>query len=278
MTTLDPGPCQNWPVICDDFPESPTPEEALLIDQAVQIATEVLWNRTKRKFGLCEVTLRPCRRECPSLSFGFGFGGFQLHSPFMSWPFPVLHAGTFINLACGSCGDNCSCGVVHEVVLPYPVAEILEVLIDGVPLDPAAYRVDNYRLLVRMDGERWPLCNDLSEEDTEVGTWSVRATYGQVVPTLGQLAAGQLASAIFKACTGAGNCPLPATTVRQIQRQGVTKVFFDAATAFARGKVGLYYPDLFIHTYNPSATGTASIFDIDGPRRRTTTIPAGTET
>lgn len=272
---LDVSPCEPWPYVCDDFPESPTSEELVLIDQSVEIATEILWHRTKRRFGLCEVTLRPCRRECPSVSFGFGFGGFQLHSPFMTWPFPVLHAGTFINLACGSCGDNCSCGVVHEVVLPYPVAEIVAVVIDGIVLPDSAYRVDNHRLLVRVDGEDWPLCNDLALEDSEVGTWSVTATYGLAVPPLAQLAVGQLASAIFKACAGAKDCPLPATTVRQITRQGVTKVFFDADSAFAKGKIGLYYPDLFIHTYNPSATGTASVFDIDGPRRRSTSIAPG---
>lgn len=272
MSMLDAGPCHNWPPLCADFPDNPTPEQQLLIDQSVQIATEVLWNRTKRKFCLCEITLRPCKKDCWSSNMWGMFSPYWTNATGWSWPFPALVGGAWINLACGLCGSDCSCSVVHETVLPYPVANIVEVKVDGVPLDPGAYRVDNYRLLIRVDGEAWPRCNDLSKSDTEEGTWSVTAQYGQMVPTLGQLAVGQLASAIYKGCAGDAGCPLPAATVRQITRQGVTKVFFDAATAFRRGQVGLYYPDLFIATYNPSATGTASIFDIDGPRRRTVTI------
>lgn len=278
MATLDTGPCQNWPPICDDFPAEPTPEQQTLIDQSVQVATEVLWNRTKRRFGLCEVTLRPCRRDCWSSSQWGLWSPLWQNASNWGWPFPALIGGQWINMACGSCGDNCSCGRVSEVVLPYPVASVVDVVIDGVLLSQDAYRVDNHRLLVRVDGGDWPRCNDLSKADTEEGTWAVTALYGEVVPTLGQLAVGQLASQIYKGCAGDSACALPATTVRQVTRQGVTKVFFDAATAFARGKVGLYYPDLFIATYNPSSTGTASIFGIDSPKRRYTSQPAGSET
>lgn len=273
---LNVGPCEPWPYICDDFPAKPTSEEQIIIDSAVMAATEALWHRTKRQFGLCELTLRPCRRECWSGSTWALWGPLWQNATGWSWPFPALVGGQWINVACGACGDHCSCSTVKEIVLPYPVANIVKVVIDGVVLPSSAYRVDNHRLLVRVDGGDWPRCNDLSREDTEEGTWSVTAQYGHAVPHLAQLAVGQLASAIFKACTGAANCPLPAATVRQITRQGVTKVFFDAESAFAKGKIGLYYPDLFIHTYNPSATGITSIYNIDGPRRRTTTIAPGT--
>lgn len=268
--------CEPWPVICDDFPEIPTSEELMLIDDSIDIAAEVLSNRTKRRFGLCELTLRPCRRECwPGSMWGM-WAPFWGDASGWGWPFPTLAGGAWINLGCGSCPNGgCSCATVHETVLPYPVADIIRVKIDGSVLPSTAYKVDNGRLLVRVDGQDWPRCNDLNLEDTQVGTWSVTAMYGIAVPKLGQLAAGQLASAVFKACTGAKDCPLPATTIRQITRQGVTKVFFDAVDAFKRGKTGLYWPDLFIHTYNPSGSGNASIFDIDGPRRRTTTIPPG---
>lgn len=279
MTTLDTGPCQNWPPICDDFPADPTPDQQILIDQAVQAATEALWNRTKRRFGLCEMTLRPCRRECWPASTWASWSPLWQNATSWAWPFPMLVGGAWINLGCGGCGGECSCSSVSETVLPYPVAEVTLVMIDGQPLSSDAYRVDNHRLLVRVDGGDWPRCNDLSLPDTEVGTWSVTAQYGEVVPTLGQLAVGQLAGQIYKLCAGNGaGCVLPVATVRQVTRQGVTKVFFDAATAFKGGKIGLYYPDLFIHTYNPLNTGTASIFSIDGPRRRYTTQAAGAET
>lgn len=269
MSALDVGPCEPWPYLCNDFPEDPDEHQQALIDQAVLIATEVLWNRTKRRFGTCELTLRPCRRDCWPESTWAMWSSTWHNVSSVGWPFPALIGGQWFNLGCGGCGDYCSCTILHEVLLPYPVADIISVKIDGAVLPESAYRVVNRKLLLRVDGEAWPRCNDLSLPDTEEGTWSVTAKYGLAVPLLGQYAVGQLAAAIYKACIGAKDCPLPITTVRQVSRQGVTKVFFDAETAFKSGKIGLYYPDLFIHTYNPSNTGTAVIFDIDGPRRRT---------
>lgn len=264
MAMLDSGPCQNWPPICDDFPDDPTPEQQTLIDNAVQAATEALWERTHRRFGLCTIKLRPCREDCwPS----FPTGWHNLSG--LSWPFPVLVGGNWINIACGYCSGSCSCSQLSQVVLPSPVAEVTEVKVDGVILDPSAYRVDDWRFLVRLDGDEWPRCNDLRLADTEAGTWSVTASYGEMVPTLGSFAVGQLANEIYKACPGgAGGSCLPTATVRQVTRQGVTTVHFDAETAFAKGKIGLYFPDLFIATYNPSGRRRAKLYDIDKRRGR----------
>jgi hypothetical protein len=274
MPLLDSGPCQNWPYICDDFPEAFTPEQQDLIDQAVQAATEVLWERTQRRYGECTVTLRPCGEEC-----GRGVAAWGAPAGW-TWPFPVLDRGRWINLACRGCGGTCHCGRLEQVRLPSPVAEILEVKVDGVALDPSAYRVDDWRWLVRLDGGTWPPCNDLELDDDQPGTWSVTATYGEQVPTIGSYAVGELASAIYKACTGASDCPIPRTTVRQVSRQGVTKVYFDAATAFRGGQVGLYFADLFIATENPGGRRAAKLYDIDRPRARNAgsvpgPIPAG---
>ena len=261
---LDTGPCESWPLLCAEFPEGTTPE---LEASAALIATEVLWNRTKRQFGTCTIALRPCRKSCfPSWPWIPQSGWNDLTGA--SYPFPALVGGQWMNIACGSCGNDCSCTSISEVRLPYPVAEVLEVKVDGAVLPPASYRVDNFHLLVRLDGQEWPLCNDLNLDDTEENTWSVTAAYGTAVPEMGKLAAGELAVEIAKRCVGAGGCKLPTATVQQVTRQGVTKVFFDNDRAFKRGRVGLYYSDLFISTYNPLNTGTASIFDIDGSRAR----------
>ena len=154
-------------------------------------------------------------------------------------PAPALVGGKWFNIACGACSSGCSCSSVSEVVLPYPVASIEAVRVDGVVLDPSAYRVDDWRLLVRLDGGEWPRCNDLNLADTEEGTWSVTAQYGTEVPRLGQLAAGQLATQIAKACAGVSGCLLPSTTVRQVQRQGVTKTFFDDTAFGAATSAGI---------------------------------------
>jgi hypothetical protein len=258
------GPCQSWDLLCADFPEGTTPE---LQATAAEIATEILWNRTKRQFGTCSVTLRPCRKECfPAWPWIPSNGWNDLSG--MSYPFPALVGGNWINIACGTCTSGCSCSRVSEVRLPYPVAAITEVKVDGVVLAPTAYRVDNFNLLVRLDGEEWPRCNDLNLEDTEVGTWSVTAEYGQAVPELGKLAAGQLATEIAKRCVNASGCLIPAGSVQEVTRQGVKKVFFDANQAFKGGMIGMFYPDLFVKTYNPTNSSLATIFDIDGPKHR----------
>ena len=262
------GPCQAWELSCATFPEGSTPE---LEAMAALAATEALWMRTKQQFGLCTVTLRPCRKDCfPSWPWVPVQGWYNVTGAVWPWPQPALIAGNWVNLACGSCSSGCSCSSVSEVRLPYPVNSIVEVKVDGVVLPSSAYRVDNFNLLVRLDGEEWPRCNDLNLEDTEVGTWSVTANYGQAVPELGNLAAGQLAVEIVKRCVNAGGCILPTGTVQQVTRQGVTKVFFDSDQAFGNGMIGLYWTDMFIKTYNPSGTGVATIFDIDGPRTRRT--------
>lgn len=262
---LNTGPCARWPVLCTNYPESASAEQ---IEEAEWIATEILWGGTKQQYGLCSMTLRPCRKECfPAWPWIPASGWYDVSG--MSWPFPApaLVGGKWINIACGQCTSGCSCSRVSEVQLPYPIAEVTEVKVDGVVLDPSAYRVDDWRLLVRLDGEDWPRCNDLNLDDTQPGTWSVTASYGQAVPRLGQMAAGQLATEIVKRCVGASDCLLLESTVQQITRQGVTKVFFDAR-AFSAGRTGLYWADLFLNRKNPSNTGVATIFDIDGSHHR----------
>lgn len=261
------GPCQPWELECAVFPEGTTPAiEAM----AAMAATEALWSRTKQQFGTCSVELRPCRKDClpawPLVPTGYN----NLTGGVWPWPQPALVGGNWINIACGSCFNDCSCSHVSEVRLPYPVATIVEVKVDGVVLPSASYRVDNFNLLVRLDGEDWPRCNDLNLDDDQPGTWSVTAAYGKAVPQLGKLAAGQLAVEIAKRCVNASGCVLPSGTVQEVTRQGVKKVFFDSDQAFGNGMLGLYWADMFIKTFNPSGTGLANIFDIDGPRQRRT--------
>lgn len=268
MAILDSGPCEPWPHVCDDFPDAPDSEQQVVIESSLMAATEALWNRSHRRFGLCSMKLRPCQADCWPPGLGWWPSSWWQVSSSWSWPFPVLHGGRWFNLVCGWCGSNCSCNRVEQVALPSPVAEISEVRIDGVVLDPSAYRVDDWRWLVRLDGGDWPRCNDLNSDDTGEGTWSVTASYGEQVPALGQMAVGELAGAIYKRCIGAKDCPLPSSTIQQVQRQGVTKVFFDADTAFANGKIGLYFTDLFVATYNPRNNRPAKIHDIDKPKAR----------
>lgn len=260
--TTEFGPCTDWPVRfpCDVACVSP---EAT--GSAVKFATDIVWGLSGRQFGTCDVTVRPCRRTCADTPWGWAeiFPGNQ-------WIQPTLFQGQWFNVICGSCqGDNCSCSSVSEVVLPGPVSKIVQVKIDGTPLVTGSYRVDDNRFLVRTDGNVWPLCNDLNKADTQVGTWSVTASFGRAVPEGGQWAVGELACEIFRAINGE-DCRLP-RNVTQLARQGVTISYPDMNALFDKGRTGLYLTDLFIATWNPNGLHQPSrTYSIDTPRARRT--------
>lgn len=256
------GPCADWPVqwVCDVDTLNPA-----VTGVAVSMATETLWELTGMRFGLCEVTLRPCRRDCHDGRFFDDFG--PPWTGARSYPQPALIGGQWFNLTCGSCAGGCSCSTVSEVLLPAPVHSIVEILIDGTPMVTGAYRVDNNRLLVRTDGGQWPRCNDLSQPDTEPDTWSVRAMYGEALPDGAALAMGELACEIAKAGSGQ-DCRLPAG-VQQLVRQGVTISYPDVGELFAKGRTGLYLVDMFVATWNPYGLRQRSrVYRVDQPTVR----------
>lgn len=259
----DFGPCSVWPVqwTCDLDTLNPA-----VTGVAVSMATDVLWALTGMRFGTCEVTLRPCRRDCFDGRFFDDFGPPWTGARW--YPQPALIGGQWFNLTCGTCTD-CSCTEVSEALLPAPVNTIVEVKIDGTPMASGAYRIDNNRLLVRTDGGRWPRCNDLSLADTEEGTWSVTATYGEDIPDGAALAVGELACEIAKAADG-GDCRLP-PGVQQLARQGVTISYPDVGELFRQGRTGLYLVDMFIATWNPYGLRQRSrVYRVDRPTVRRT--------
>jgi hypothetical protein len=265
--TFSSGPCEPWtPIwICDVSAKSPT-----ATGYAAQAATELLWAMSGRQFGTCTTTLRPCRRQCydqawwtrygtpweagytaPGFSYGTGWNGF------------------WFDLSCGSCAGGCSCSEISEVELPSPVSEIIMVRMDGTPMATGAYRVDNNRLLVRTDGQRWPRCNNLALDDSQPGTWSVTASYGSEVPVGGQLAVGEMACQILKAMDGQ-DCMLPAG-VQQLVRQGVTINLPQIGTLIREGITGLYLVDQFLSSVNPSRlTSRSRVYSVDRPLSRRT--------
>jgi hypothetical protein len=253
-TPLGSGPCAPWePIWCCELATG----SAAVTGAAVQAATEVLWALSGQRFGLCEVTLRPCRRECRDT--GWPVAG----SP--PWPQPILRDGQWVNVTCGACSGPCSCTALEEAVLPGGVYNLVEVRVDGVALATTAYRLDDNRILVRVDGGTWPTCQDLSLPDTAVGTWSVTATFGEPVPVLGQQAVGELACEMVRACRGE-DCRLPAN-VQQLARQGVTISFPESQDLVER----LYFGRLFLNAVNPNRLrGRPQVYDVDGPRFRRT--------
>jgi hypothetical protein len=237
------------------------PASAAVTGTAVQVATEVLWGLSGRRYGPCEMTIRPCRRGCFDSLWPFP-GNWWMWG---QWPRPLFYQGIWYNITCGQCMSNtCSCNVIDEAYLPTPVNALISVKVDGVVLDPTAYQLRDYRILMRTDGGRWPICNDLAKADTQVGTWAVTLDVGEPVPMAGQLAVGELACQLVKLMMNDRSCALP-KPVQQLVRQGVTMNFLDPNEVFANGRIGLYLSDLFLSVENPqSLPERARTYDVDG--------------
>lgn len=263
MTTT----CDTWPVTwaCDVSCLSPA-----VTGLAVEIASELLEALSGHQFGTCTATIRPCRSICTEwgpLRIGWG-AGFE-----SMYPFPYLYAGKWYNLGCGTCGDSCSCTELSEVILPGNVVSILSIKMDGTPMVTGSYRVDNGNRLLRTDGGRWPVCQNMSQPDTAAGTWSITGVFGQPVPSGGSLAVGELACELSKALAGDNTCRLP-RGVTQVSRQGVTINYAKVTDALKEGLTGLYLVDLFLHTFNPHhLVAPAHVYNVDAPLQREQTWP-----
>lgn len=257
------------------------------IDGAIQSASELLWAATGRKFGTCQVTIRPCQQgngcdPCPDGgSLPFGLGGFSYSFGGFPW-YPQLSGGVWTNISCPSCVGQCGCEKLCEIDLPYPVCCIIEVVEDGIILDETMYRVDDFRKLVRLDptpsvtgaAACWPTCQDLSLPDTEEGTFSVTLTYGREVPFLVKQATAALACEFLKSCVGAP-CLLP-QRISSLTRQGVTVGFLDTMAFLEKGRTGIYLVDLAIATFNPyRLLKQASVYSIDAHPKWRLTDTAG---
>jgi hypothetical protein len=263
--TYDPTACDSWSFIgcCNIVGASPA-----ITGAAVEAATDILWAASGRQFGVCPIVLRPCRREC---AVAASSNWLEYGSSSWQWPFPALIDGAWVNLACGSCHGGCSCSAVEEVILPHPVANIVEIRVDGQVIPTGSYRVDDFRVLVREDGERWPLCQDLTKPAGAVGTWTITVNVGSPVPTLGELAMGELICEIVAARDDSSECRLP-RQVAELVRQGVRITLTDLSKLLDKGRLGLEFCDLFIQTYNPNGIKQeAQVYSIDVPYPRTTT-------
>lgn len=240
-------PC-SWPVdysACGGgLPEPLASLPASGVAVFEEMAATYLWNWTGRKYGLCEVNLRPCRQECwqgQSTFWGGSGTGLPGSRPF----YPVLIRGQWTNVSCGQCGDDCGCDGTPALRLPGPINSITNITIDGEVLAPSAYRVDNNRLVVRMDGGRWPTCQDMSAPLGEEDTWSILYNRGYPVPAGGQVAAGMLAVELAKAACNDKTCGLP-RRVQSITRQGVTVAVLDAFDDIDEGHTGIWLIDSWV--------------------------------
>lgn len=227
--------CEDW---CDpaDVAECAPDVDAALVADAVTLASEVLYHATGARFGgLCEAVVRPCARRTAS-PWPRRLDGWEWHR---SW-------GT---CTCNADPAACSCQTLPQIGLGlYPVREIVEVVIGGAVLDPSAYRLDEQRWLVRVDGYPWPCCQDLTLAITEPDTWAVRFVHGTPVPAGGEVAAKRYACELAKGFGGL-ECELP-SRVSSLTRQGVTVGFTDPATLLDSGATGIAAVDAWVRAVN----------------------------
>ena len=190
-------------------------------DMAMNIATLVMWSATGRRYGPCQITIRPCQskewaetyRAYPVWWASQNYGG----------PMPYLDGGVWRN--CG-CGAGCCCRVHCEIILPGPVASIVSVVVHGETIPASQYRVDvvegSYRL-VRTSGGCWPTCQDLNENADGLHAFVVTFTRGDPVPQSVLDATGLLSCEFGKQIAGA-DCGLP-PRLQALTRQGVSAEF-----------------------------------------------------
>lgn len=212
---------------------------------ALALATRYLWGATGRQYGPCPVTVRPSqggRSELVYQEFAAapGLGGIGVPGG------PFLFAGRWFNAGCATaCCGTSSCAIV----LRGPVAGIEEVMVGGEVVPSISYRVDiasGAWLLVRTDGECWPMCQNFTADSGEPGSFEVTYLYGREVPDTLLTAAGKLACEWAKGLTG-GPCKLPSRMTR-LSRQGV-EIELDAPDAGE--KTGIMEVDMLVTSLNP---------------------------
>lgn len=173
------------------------------IKSAVVAATsELMWLMSGRQIGVCTSTVwlciadvcgcDPCQRQrLESGDYLPPMGGQDC----MSCSGPC------------SCASPCGCVDLRSLALvgPYPVLSVKAVTVAGVEVDPAHYRVDDWRNLVLLDSFDWPRCNDLSSPTSGM---SVTFRWGNEPSEIDRLAGRTIALELAKSFTCPSECRL----------------------------------------------------------------------
>lgn len=271
MTMPEPTrSCTLWPLVPNCLPDcwSPDPTEWTPLQRwSVEAAAAMLRRLTAGVYNFCPITIRPCKRNCPPERYRY------LNDPLgLPW-IPAMLDGKIYNLTCGICRDECGCGPLSEVILDPFATEIIQVKVDGLVLPREAYRVDDWRKLVRLDGGEWPDCQYIDRPDTAHGTWSVSYWSGTVPDAGASFALTDLAVEWWKACQGKP-CTL-GENVRQVARQGITYDIDTVYESIREGRTGLKRVDLWIHSVNPHGLRRRfRVYSPDTVHGRRTTWPA----
>lgn len=148
-------------------------------------------------------------------------------------------------------GGPCCLQVNPKVAaLEPPVNTVTQVMVSGVIVPPAAYRVDESSYLTRIDGNSWPTWQNIATANNAVGAFTVEYTIGIPIPKVVLQMAGTLALELARGMTGSTACRLP-SRVTEIIRQGVTVSLTDPEWILEHGMTGIPEVDFTIRAYNP---------------------------
>lgn len=192
--------------------EAITDEDVKL--QALALASSTLSALVAGRVGACPVTVRPCPPGCSSCRHG-----------------------------CLSCSSGC------EINLPL-VGGLYSVKVDGEEIPLENFRVDDGHIIVYQGSEKCPFLHaqDLSQRDSEPGTWSITYLPTHPVDIVAAKAVLELALEFAKACTDPKKCKLPRNVVATV-RFGMT--YEVEKGLFPGGLTGIDGPDSFIELWNP---------------------------
>lgn len=273
-------PCEPWVTTAEVAQGPCAPDVSANVDVAyherllaecAEAASTWLYRLSGRRYtGTCTETVRPLWGPCGGSSYGSVATD--------TWFFFDSRSGTYTpgTLAYWPRSGVGFRGIsTSEIGLGYfPVRSVDLVVIDGVPLDPSGYRLDEEQWLVRLGNENWPTAQDLRLSPGDVGTWTVAFTFGTDVPPDGRLAARVLACELAQGLT-TGDSRLPARTTNLV-RQGVNIALVDPRDLLRDGRFGIPEVDAFLATINPHHIQEGAVVSsVDIPRqvRRVGTVP-----
>lgn len=215
--------CTAWPVVWPCNPAAGTEEQ---VAAALGAAQDILWSRTGRRLGTCEVTE----------SYRLAASG-QCGRPYMTDDL-VWHNG----------GRDGACCAIHLV--NQPVQSITSVTVQGQLVPDTGYRLAD-GVLMRV-GACWPTVGACDPPPVTVTyVWGVSISEpGDTWHHLAAAAMGEVANELVTAMCG-GPCRLPSRAV-SVTRAGVTTQLGAPAEWAKERLLGLPLADALILAVNPS--------------------------
>lgn len=209
----------SWePVLCCDV-EGVDPE---LLARSKAAAVFTIDRITGYRYGLCVVTVFPCKSQCPA--------------------------------RCSRCPE---CRGVRVDLRPLVgrVDSIESIEVDGVDIDSGDYQLTSHRYLEPFNpGALWPLPpQQRNLPPGSVNTWSVDAVGGEPVSENVLIATADLWCQFIKFCTPGDVCDIPENAV-SVTREGISVRLDTGLDAIPTVKY-------LRQTYNPRAKRKVGIYD-----------------